>query len=84
MQWWLTKAAALLDLEEYLLRRPPAPFQNQVGHLASPPNHVIASKTSGLTVHAWHQACLVALNGMLRASQLCRLGRDRQWCLLQT
>ena len=62
MQWWLTKAAVLLDLEEYLLRRPPAPFRNQVGHLAVPPNHVIASKGSGLTVHPRHQACLVALN----------------------
>ena len=78
MQWWLTKAAALLDLEEYLLRRPPAPFQNQVRHLALLPNHVIASKGSGLTVHARHQAYLVSVNGMLRVSLLCRLGRDRQ------
>ena len=77
VQWWLTKAAALLDLDDYLLRRPPAPFQNQVGHLALLPHHVIPSTGPGFTLHAWHLAYLVLQNSMLRVSQLCRLGRDR-------
>ena len=42
VQWWLAQAAALLDLEDYLLRRPGLPAQAQVPFAMRP-----APTTSG-------------------------------------
>ena len=36
MQWWLVQAAALLGLEDYLLRRPGLPAQAQVPSATRP------------------------------------------------